>query len=91
MADYRTSTELYLVNKLKAKGKDAFERFDAGVVKQLDRTTTDCEDLTVPKWSGRQKFTVTPVWVGWTALGEEVDDAWLIRKYGLLKDDLSDV
>lgn len=91
MADYRLSTELYLVNKLKAKGKDVFERFDAGVVRKLDRTTADCEDLTAPKWSGRQKFSVTPIWIGWTVCDVEVDDAWLIRKYGLLKDDLSDV
>jgi hypothetical protein len=88
---YRPSTMLFMVEKLKSKGKDSFDRFDAGVVKQNGRTTDECQDLTVVKWSGRQKFTVRPIWVGWSVCGVVVDDGWLIRKYGLLKDDLSDL
>lgn len=92
---YRESTLLYKVSKFrlaKAKlGKEEEICTDVGVVKINGRMACVVEDLLSGKISSRIRYEVRPLWIGWFNTGIWTDDGWMIKKYGLLKDDLSDV
>lgn len=87
--DYEPSTLLFKVNKLKlVKGERLHS--DVGVVKQNGRSLAEVGALLAGKNTDKATYEVREVWVGWTVQGVDVTDGWLITKYGLLKDDLSD-